>query len=259
MSPEEVLALGRSRGHLSPPGRGPDPRGACRGAGWAEEGLRERKDRREDLGVHPRGHGWVGLSLADLGRRSCARSWQAEVSEGGSQGRGLGAQGATWTRRCQAGTWPYSPGRLPAGLFIVGDKHTRRHCEHRRTRTPLAFFRSAQRSWEGWGGGRLLLATPAPERQSTHGSPEQPVPRAWAEGRSQRGLRGPVWQPPGGPGHVVSRASPDHGHEPCGRQRQRLTSSLATLATLAKGLQKPAPPSEHGFDSRVNAALKAIP
>lgn len=49
MSPEEVLTLGRSRGQLSPPGRGPDPRGACRGAGWAE-GLRERKDRREDLG-----------------------------------------------------------------------------------------------------------------------------------------------------------------------------------------------------------------
>lgn len=162
MSPEEVLALGRSRGHLSPPGRGPDPRGACRGAGWAEEGLRERKDRREDLGVHPRGHGWVGLSLADLGRRSCARSWQAEVSEGGSQGRGLGAQGATWTRRCQAGTWPYSPGRLPAGLFIVGDKHTRRHCEHRRTRTPLAFFRSAQRSWEGWGGAGSFWPHPPP-------------------------------------------------------------------------------------------------
>lgn len=64
------------------------------------------------------------------------------------------------------------------------------------------------------GGARLLSATPAPEHQSTRGSPEQPVPRAWAEGRFQQGLLGPVWQPPGGPGHVVSRASPDHGHEP---------------------------------------------
>lgn len=31
-----------------------------------------------------------------------------------------------------------------------------------------AFFRSAQRSWEGWGP--LLSATPAPEHQSTRGS-----------------------------------------------------------------------------------------
>lgn len=143
--------LGWAGAAVSPPGRGPGPRGACRGAGWAEEGLRERKDRREDWGGHPGGHGWVGLSLADLGGRGCVCSWRAGGSEGGSGGRGLGARGIAWTRHRRGGTWPHSPGRRPAGFFIVGDKHTRDHCECRRTRTPPALFTSAQRSREGRG------------------------------------------------------------------------------------------------------------
>lgn len=79
---------------VSLPGRGLDPRGACRGADWADEGLRERKDRWGDRGIQQRGHGWVGLSPADLGGQGCVPSRRAEVSEGGSRGRVSGARGS---------------------------------------------------------------------------------------------------------------------------------------------------------------------
>ena len=104
MSCPQKRCLGWTGAAVSPPGRGLGPQGACRGAGRAEEGLRERKDRREDGGGRPLGHGWVGLSLADLGGRGCACSWWAEVSEGGSQGKGLGARGIAWTRHHRGGT-----------------------------------------------------------------------------------------------------------------------------------------------------------
>ena len=120
MSCPQKRCSGWAAAAVSLPGWGLDPRGACRGADWADKGLRERKDRLGDRGTQQRGHGWVRLSPADLGGRGCVPSRWVEVSEGGSRGRGSGARGGHLDETPLGRDTATQPWPSPAGFFIVG-------------------------------------------------------------------------------------------------------------------------------------------
>lgn len=108
-----------------------------------------------------------------MGRAEPGQTWEGGAAY--TRGRrvkevlkeGLGAQGATWTRRCQAGTWPYSPGRLPAGsLYCWGQA---REATVNTDGRGHHWHSSGVLSAPGKDGGPTPLGH-TPEHQSTRGS-----------------------------------------------------------------------------------------